>query len=141
MTDDDYCMFQFMVDNAASIERSVALLLAELPTHPLWVRYYLSITPNNNIQFSFFQRLLYTMPLPPTPTALHRLRDLLQVSQKVPDRWLLKAACDTQSPEILAIMLEVQGVEEYVDEWICLYVAKDPVLHEMLLHAKMRKQQ
>ncbi len=134
--EDGYSMFQFEVDNASSIERSVALLLTQLHCYPAWVRHYLAITPNTNIQHTFFHQFVKSISIPPKPLELRQLHGLLQVAQCVPDRWLLKAACDTLQPEILATLLEVPGVEEHVDAWICLYAANVPSLYHLLVAKK-----
>ncbi len=82
---ESFSMFQFAVDNAASVERSVALLLAELPTHPDWILQYFTETRHSLIAYGFFVE---------TEADLVLFRQLLQASEFVPDRWLLKAACD-----------------------------------------------
>jgi hypothetical protein len=91
---DSFAFFQFAVDNAASIERSVALLLSELPTHSDWILEYLANTSHTLILFGFFRE--YIPHADP-----EQFRTFLQASRVCPDR-LLEAACDR--PDILEIL-------------------------------------
>jgi hypothetical protein len=88
---ESFSMFQFAVDNAASVERSVALLVAELPTHTDWILQYFTETRHSLIAYGFF---VEHMRLLETEADLALFRQFLQASEYVPDRWLLKAACD-----------------------------------------------
>ncbi len=143
---DSYSLFQFAVDNAASVERSVALLLAELPTHPDWILQYFTETRHSLIAFGFFVEYMRSME---TEADLERFRELLHAAEIVPDRWLLKAACDqycrlrqhsecntdydSRCPKILEVLLAVPGALAAVDDWICLYVYEVPELFEVFM--------
>lgn len=125
---DSFALFQFAVDNASSVERSVALLNAQLPTHTDWVREYLSTTSHAGILFGF---LLECMKRVGTEADLEIFRDFLQASRVVPDRWLIKAACDFGHPKLLEVLLEVPGALTSVDNWILLYVYEVPEFMEV----------
>ncbi len=132
----DFPLFQFNVDNATSVERAVALLMEQYgpqqrPRQPDWVSRYLHQTPNIVLHHHFFSSFISERE----EVDLLELRHLLRVSGFVPDRWLLKTACDRgdlrQAEGILRILLEVSDVE--VDAWICTYVANVPTLLNLLL--------
>ncbi len=128
----DFLLFQFKVDNATSIERAVALLMEQYAGgHPDWVSRYLHQTPNIVLHHHFFSSFIAERE----EVDLLELRHLLRVSGFIPDRWLLKTACDCdcnrQAEGILGILLEVPDVE--VDAWICAYVANAPTLLNLLL--------
>jgi hypothetical protein len=137
----DFPLFQFNVDNATSVERAVALLMEQyaLQPQPLrqqqrqpdWVSRYLHQTPNIVLHHHFFSSFISERE----EVDLLELRHLLRVSGFVPDRWLLKTACDRgdlrQAEGILRILLEVPDVE--VDAWICAYVANVPTLLNLFL--------
>ncbi len=130
---ESFSMFQFAVDNAASVERSVALLVAELPTHPDWILQYFTETRHSLIAYGFF---VEHMRLLETEADLALFRQFLQASEFVPDRWLLKAACDTGCIQILEVLLDISGAAAAVDDWICLYVYEVPELLNLLLQKR-----
>lgn len=126
---ESFLLFQFAVDNAASIERSVAVLIAELLLQPDWILEYLATTSHSHILYGFLLACILHIN---TASDLHQFRDFLHVSRVIPDRWLLKAACDTRCPQILETLLEVPGAEIAIDEWLCIYIYEEPELLEIL---------
>jgi hypothetical protein len=133
---ESYSLFQFAVDNASSVERSVALLVNQLPTHPDWVIQYFRETRHSLISFGFFVEYMRSME---TEADLERFRELLHAAEIVPDRWLIKAACDTESIQILEALLEIPGAVAAIDDWICLYVCEVPELLDVLLQKREEK--
>jgi hypothetical protein len=131
-----YDLMQFDVDNAISIERSVSILLSHIPNNSTWVKQYLGVTYHKNIIYTFFCEYLNSIE---TISDLELLREFLQITRFVPDRWILKRACDTHSQQILEILLEVEGVEEHIDDWICLYVYTIPSMFDALMQKKSNK--
>ena len=125
---DSYSLFQFAVDNASSVEGSVRVLIAQLPTHPDWVLEYLGTTSHAGISFGFLLEVIRSVE---TEEDLEIFRDFLQTSRVVPDRWLIKAACDRGYPKILETVLEVPGATAAVDDWILVYVSDVPELLEV----------
>jgi hypothetical protein len=127
---ESYSLFQFVVDNASSVERSVALLVNQLPTHPDWILQYFRETRHPLISFGFFVKYMRSME---TEADLEQFQTLLQAAEIVPDRWLLKAACDSRCPKILEALLEMPGAVAAIDDWICFYVCEVPELLDVLL--------
>jgi len=126
--DESYSLFQFAVDNASSVERSVSLLYSHLLTHPDWILEYLHTTSHGGILYGF---LLESMRSLETESDLAQFRDFLHASRIIPDRWLLKTACDTMSPAIVKTLLEIPGV--LVDNWIMIYVYEVPELYAIFM--------
>jgi hypothetical protein len=93
----EYLLFQFEVDNAATLERSVFLLLSALPTHPDWVRTYLVMTTHPNLRAAFFDTYIPRCEEPDV------LRDFLPATQYSPSLWNLAEA----TSEIQEVLLEV----------------------------------
>jgi hypothetical protein len=133
---ESYSLFQFAVDNASSVERSVALLLNQLPTQPEWVLQYFRETRHPLISFGFFVKYMRSME---TEADLEQFQTLLQAAEIVPDRWLLKAACNSRCPKILEALLEIPGAVAAIDDWICLYVCEVPELLDVLLQKREEK--
>lgn len=96
---EDFLMFQFEVDNAATIERGVALLLSKLPTHLPWILTYLYISPHNTVAREFVHAFVRRAG----PQDIPLLRDVLAAAG-IPFtlRLLLASPC----PEISAILVE-----------------------------------
>jgi hypothetical protein len=155
---ESYSLFQFAVDNASSVERSVALLLNQHPTQPDWVLQYFRETRHSLISFGFFVEYMRSVE---TEADLEQFQTLLQAAEIVPDRWLLKAACDqycrlrqptmlaeqselhsacdTRCPKILEALLEIPGAVAAIDNWICVYVCEVQELLDVLLQKREEK--
>ena len=100
---EEFSLFQFDVDNASTIERSVSLLLSKLPTHPSWVLNYVYQSPQSTITRDFIYAFINLATVEDIP----RLKDFLTASA-VPFIRHFDAA-----PEIANALIEWYQHEEH----------------------------
>ncbi len=97
--DNKFLLFQFEVDNIATVERGVALLLSRLPTHPSWVLTYLRLSPQSTVAREF----LYTFVRQATAKDVPLLRNVLAAAA-IP--FSLRLLLASPAAEIAAVLIE-----------------------------------
>jgi hypothetical protein len=97
----EFSLFQFEVDNASTVERSVSLLLAKLPTNPTWVLNYICMSQPSTIANEF----LCTFVNRATTEDIPMLKDLLNIS---PGLFSYRLFLASPTPEITNALIEWQ---------------------------------
>ena len=118
----DFLQFQFLVDNASSIERSVALLYAQYPQRSEWILQYVHETHQPLLHNQLVLRFVKA------EIDICFLRELLWATQSQPNRTLLCAACETNNPMVLDVLLEMPNAD--VDDWMLSHIYNHPTLSE-----------